>query len=419
MRRSPPRARPLLAALAMLAMVAGGCTSDVGVAPAMQPRVVVHAVLNAGLGEQAVLVERTVAGERCLAYAVYDPQRGGAPTCTSDITNPIVVSGGDPISGATVVVYAPSGDSAVAVEDAARRADGTGAGVYRFVNASVDATRPLGPGASLPLVPGARYRLRVTTALGTARGETAMPGGTAAALDAPRVEYNVDRDSLPPWTARAPGAARYLLTLDQTASRSSVVLGEATTAQLWRRAIRAEKWGPTGQIGLVDLLAYPGLPATLTLMAVDSNYVRWSDGQGEVDPFSSESPSSSITGGVGVFASVVPLAAARLDVVANVDSPFEGTFTSASGSSHDLVQFTLYQTVAAGDVTLSGSFTRADGGGGWVLGTRQGGSVDLTFMSQSTPGVAESFTGTLVGRTYVGTYRRGGRVGEASFTRAP
>ena len=196
-------------------------------------------------------------------------------------------------------------------------------------------------------------------------------------------------------------------------------LGEATRAQLWRRAVRAELGGPTGQFGLVDVLSYPGLPATLTLLAVDSNYVRWVDAREDVDPFSSESPSNSITGGTGVFASVVPLAAERREVVAAVDSPVEGTFARASGVADAPARFTLYQTSAAGGVTLSGTFTRADGGEGWVLGTRQGGSVDLTLVDGATGDAVESFAGTLVGQTYVGTYRRGGRVGEASYARVP
>src|SRR5687768_2610082 len=122
---------------------------------------VVHAVLSPAISRQTILAEWLLAG------------RVDTATSTPDPDDPIRTGAGDPIVGATVVIIAPNGDSAIAREEL----DGAGQskGVYRFYNAPKQGDPEFDP-IFLPLVGGQVYRLRLETAEGhVVTGQTLLP----------------------------------------------------------------------------------------------------------------------------------------------------------------------------------------------------------------------------------------------------
>jgi len=151
---------PMLAAAALLALA--GCTLDEEPTAPGRDQLVVHLVLNPQHLDHVLLLERTLSGRETIDS-----------TLAWDSTDAVVSRGGVPVTGATVVITSETGDSAVAVEDLARRGDGRGAGMYRFRNLVADEQ----PGDSIvAVVPGARYTLRIETPDGeTVRGETVVP----------------------------------------------------------------------------------------------------------------------------------------------------------------------------------------------------------------------------------------------------
>ncbi|HVE35994.1 MAG TPA: hypothetical protein VNC18_20680, partial [Gemmatimonadaceae bacterium] len=100
------------------------------------PSIVVHAVLNANLTTQVILVERTLSG----AIPVHDT--------TFNPADPIVSDGGIPVTGARVEIIDSAGLANPALEDITTSGSGQGAGVYRV-------TFPAG------LRLGMRYRLHI------------------------------------------------------------------------------------------------------------------------------------------------------------------------------------------------------------------------------------------------------------------
>jgi len=134
--RRPPAARVMVLVTVLAASIVA-CEIKGTTAPALEPRVVVHAVLNPTSGVQIVTVERTLR----------------SVVRTSGDTPPY-----DPIDDAVVVIYGPRGDSVVA-----RRATGTGAsdGVYRVSSITItDGSAGDAQPNVLRVRPGERYRLR-------------------------------------------------------------------------------------------------------------------------------------------------------------------------------------------------------------------------------------------------------------------
>jgi hypothetical protein len=271
--------------------------------------------------------------------------------------------------------------------------------VYRILTAAVDGTLRLGAQASLAVVAGQRYRLRVSTPIGTASGATTVPSATGFVAP-PRVTYNVERgDVLRRAPTTAAGAAGYLVVLDAANGRARRVYdGPVSLTAFSGTLIAANERDPTGE-SRVAVSLYPGLRSDGTVSAIDSNYRRaLRSGEGE-DPFSSENPGSSIDGGVGLFGSIVPLAALRLDVVSFFDEPIEGRYFIVDGPAAAPREFRIYSYRGA----LSGNYLPSNPEVSALFGTR---GVDppirLDFFSDRFQFVR---AGTLDGRIVSGELR--------------
>jgi hypothetical protein len=159
--------------------------------------------------------------------------------------------------------------------------------------------------------------------------------------------------------------------------------------------------------------------------AVDSNfydYYRTTN-----DPFTGAGIISRITGGLGLFGSLVPLSTGTLTVVADQTEPIEGRFRLLSFEGTPtafLSQIVLYvESPPAGDglpASISGRYTtatptvRSDG----VLGQQFGTFLSLTLLvNQLAVDTLDVFTAELRGDTLIGTYRTNG--GTAVFLRSP
>jgi hypothetical protein len=197
--------RPALARLAVAALAApaalslGACEYDRTTIAQGAPQLAVHAVLNPGAAGVSVLVEYVLSGRITVRQAQ-----------SFDALDPIVSGGGDPVRGARVVIYGPlPGDSAVATEGTG--SGGRGAGVYRVQSApTCGALQP----ACVALVPGGRYRLRVTGGGREVTGETTIP--VLAGPQAPPQERVFDRetDTLALSWSAVEGARRYALRVE-------------------------------------------------------------------------------------------------------------------------------------------------------------------------------------------------------------
>ena len=264
------RTRSLCVLAASVTAIALGCSDGAPTAPAIQQRIVVQAVLDPQNTEQIVLVEQTRDGT--LAPS---PSTGNA-------FDPIVRTGGVPISGARVVIFGPGADSIVAVEDRALRTDGAGGGVYRVPSRAVPSSATTVPAGILRLAPGARYLLRVDTRLGTVHGTTRMPRFDLT-LDRAVRPFNLDVDSLrrPVVAGDDSDPACYLLFHQMSgmvhrawllADGNPVLLAPAPTDD-----------DRTWSFGYSRKYIHPGVVQRFLVVALDSNYYEFN--QGGYDPF--------------------------------------------------------------------------------------------------------------------------------------
>ncbi|MEO7359852.1 MAG: hypothetical protein ABI120_05960, partial [Gemmatimonadaceae bacterium] len=112
------------------ALLLAACETPAPTQLKADPGLVVFSVLDPAATEQTILLMQTRPAVRDTASRAVL------------IDDPIVSAGEIPVTGARVVLYAPNGDSAVAIEDRVRRADRLGAGVYRFWSSGNAATLP-------------------------------------------------------------------------------------------------------------------------------------------------------------------------------------------------------------------------------------------------------------------------------------
>jgi len=369
------------------ALLTAGCELADTVAPTLESRAVVHAVLNPLATQQIVIVEKTL---RSLS---------GAGTTTRE-----------PITGARIVVYGPREDSSVALADPAV------AGVYRLPSVTI---RDGSAGTAAPNVlrirPGERYRLRVETPLGVVTGTTTVP--VSGPVDAARRSFNVDRDTLRLDLSAVRNAAGFLLRHD---TRLGVLERYQTTldaALVLPLAIASgdpddQEWSFSFARGLVR----PGLSQNFVVAAVDSNYFRYH--VAGFDPFGDDTRGNSLTGGVGMFGSVVTLMNKTLDLTAEIDSPVEGSWTADRSSLTLPSTMTLYSSPyfpgsSSQFVSVSGRARLANGRQLEAYGTIDGG-VGLSFQfvdpsADPTGAVVPTVaTGTLSGTSMVLTDSRSG-----------
>ena len=372
------------------ALVAGlltaGCELADTVAPTLESRVVVHAVLNPLSTQQIVLVEKT------LRSLTFEP--GQQPPRR------------DAITGARVVVHGPRGDSSVAAADPAV------AGVYRLPSVTI---RDGSTGTAAPNVlrirPGERYRLRVETPLGVVTGTTTVP--VSGPVDAARRSFNVDRDTLRLNVSAVRNAAGFLLRHEARANIAERYQTTLEPALVLPLALATgdpddQEWSFSFARGLV----LPGLAQNFVVAAVDSNYFRYH--VAGFDPFGDDTRGNSLTGGVGMFGSVVTLMSKTLDLTAEIDSPVEGSWTAGRTSLTMPVTMTLYSSPyfprsSSQFVSVSGRARSADGRQLEAYGTINGGvGLSFTFVDPTSTEPPTGATGTLSGTSIVLTDSRSG-----------
>jgi uncharacterized protein DUF4249 len=373
--RRPPAARVMVLVTVLAASIVA-CEIKGTTAPALEPRVVVHAVLNPTSGVQIVTVERTLR----------------SVVRTSGDTPPY-----DPIDDAVVVIYGPRGDSVVA-----RRATGTGAsdGVYRVSSITItDGSAGDAQPNVLRVRPGERYRLRVETSIGVVAGETTIPVGGPS--DGSRVTFNLDHDTLRVDAATVRNAAGFYLRHETTRGLQERYVTTLNDALLRPPSSAADSdWS----FSFASERIYPGLVERFTLVAVDSNYFRYY--VAGFDPFGDDTRGNTLTGGVGLFGSVAPLMSKILDLTADADTPIEGSWAADRTSPTLPTAIVLYSSpyfpregpgrryTMSGTGQLSGKAVEAYG---MNEGTRA--SLLLFPVDQSSPAI--SVTGSMAGEDLV------------------
>ena len=279
------------------AIFAAACDVPAPTQLSATPGLVVFSVLDPAAVEQTVLLMQT------------RPAVSDTTARTVNVDDPIVTAGEIPVTGARVVLYGPTGDSAVAIEDRVRRADHLGAGVYRFYSSGNAATLPAG--AYMPIAMGARYRLQVQSSVGIAEASTHVPSNDRNLNVAARL-LNFSRDSIILGQSVAE-AAGFIYSLRN---------GNATEGSpQYRRGLERRLVLPSGNdwaFAYVRERFTIGSRHTLTVTATDSSYFGYYSSEG--DPFADRSTKTSLRGAAGVFGSVLLMYSSTVTVVSTQSS---------------------------------------------------------------------------------------------------
>jgi Domain of unknown function (DUF4249) len=277
-----PRGTGLCALRSALGALVLGCSVPAPTAPPVEPELVVFGVLDPTTTEQVILLMRS---------------RESVPDTTPhpiDPNDPVVSAGETPVTGATVVLYGPTGDSALAVEDRTRRSDHLGAGVYRLWGNGSPAFAP--QGAYLVVLQGRQYRLRISSSLGDAEATTTVPSASQTVSGALRT-VSLARDSVMLSGPTVNGAG-FVYTL--RAANGTSVEGNPQ----YRRALERRLMLPTTTewaFAYAKDRLRAGTRHVLTVAAADSNYLEYYGG--DTDPFADRSQRTTLRGAAGVFAS--------------------------------------------------------------------------------------------------------------------
>ena len=372
-----------------LAALLAACEIDRTAIPRTDPQLALHGVLSATATSQVVLLERTRSGRVQLVAPPFD------------LGDPVVSDAGIAETGAQMTLLAPDGTTSIAREDNTTRTDGKGQGIYRFAI----------PGSQLQR--NATYRLTVRTAKGEIlTAETSVPGGTPAIV-ASSGTMDRSRDTLVlTWPATA-GARSYFVRVETPLGPRSFFT-ESTEVRLpglLRNTERDE----------LPHVFFPGFAQAVTVSAVDSNYYDWY--RTHNDELSGEGLINRVSGGLGVFGSLVRLRFDSLTIAAPQTRPIEGHFQFYGSDIEQLgsryLSFDIYVESPAARIgqsdALSGRYRprpRIDYNGCPIcglLGTARDGRVELALLRDwSGADTVEVFNGQFFGDTLVGVFRFGG-----------
>ena len=357
--------------------------------PVGEATLVVHGILSPTTTTQTVLLERTLTGATPVPLLY-----------PFDGSEPIVSDYGIAEAGATAEIVTPTGTVVTGREVSSISASGHGGGVYSF------------PLAGSSLVPGGRYRLRMTTTKNeTVTAETIVPIATSVATG-PTALFNRSSDTLSLTWNRAASARGYQVRIESPygpwiAYTDSTHI--ALTGTL--RNLLADR---------LPNLFVPGFRQLVTVSAVDSNtydYYRSSN-----EAFTGVGIVSRISGAMGVFGSQVTIARRTVDVVAPTTRPIEGVFDVQLGplgylygGLGDAVSITLY--VESPSVrsdqpdAITGSYRHSFGTSqSAASGTFSNGRLKLVFLADQTlTDSVDHFTGDLKGDTIIGEFSKGAK----------
>jgi len=380
-----PRVAALGSAMLVITLAAA-CELAETTAPDVEPRAVVHAVLNPAATLQFVIVERTL---RSASFSGTTPER-------------------QPISNAQVIIYGPRQDSALGMQ-----VSGVSDGVYRVPSITVtDGSAGTAAPNVLRIRPGERYRLRVVTPVGVVTGETIVP--VTGAVDAARRTFNVDRDTLRVNVSGVRNTAGYLLR-HEGAGNARERFTTSLDATLVFPLARAtgdpddQKWAFSFARGSM----FPGVPQNFAVIAVDSNYFNYY--VAGFDPFGDDTRGNSLTGGVGLFGAVAPLMSKTIDLVADIDTQVEGSWIADRNSATMPLTMSLYSSPffpGAGlndEVFVSGTGRTFAGRPLQAFARMSGNGISVTFFDPTLTELAASTTGSVSSDALVLT---DGRTGE-------
>lgn len=372
--------------LGAVVLAVSGCTSPDQSIAAGTSEVEVHAVLDPGVSSQAVLVERSLNGTV------------GVHTRRFDSLDPINTGGGIAISGAGVSISGPDGTFQGAEVRYTGKAAGYGAGRYVI---------PLSAAAAIK--PGARYTLRVVSPDGSiVTGSTTVPRATAFTPGSALTPFNRDTDTLRLTWSPAQSTRSY--GIDVSTPYGSFYLFTDTT--------RVVLPGDLRNIFASNLVRafIPGFRQSVTIYAADSNYYDYYRTQN--DPFTGAGIINRLSGGVGLFGSLVVIAGRTLDVTQQPREPtFEGDYdvVQAPAAAKTFVDVLhLYVETPGEPASLSGWYMRdrTTGVKAGFDGTRIDGALTITLMStQNANETFQVFTGRQFGDSLIGAYNNvSGRV---------
>lgn len=382
--------------LALLASAASlaACEIEETAIPRTQPRIAVHGVLSPTAPSQVVMLERTRNGSVFIANPNFD------------IVDPVVSDQGVAESEAVVVLTTPSGAVLQAREDLWTRGDGRGAGIYRFEL----------PGSQLER--NGTYHLSVITASGPVLSADATVPGGAVALVADTGTFDRAGDTLVLEWPVSPGARSYFVRVE-TPYGPRAFFTDSTRLRLpgLLRNVDAER---------LPRVFIPGFQQQVTVSAVDSNFYDWVRTSNNV--FTGTGVINRISGGIGVFGSVVRLRFRDFKVVVPQVEPATGVYeyAGANPEATPYLGFELYVESEASRAdqadALSGRY-RVRPRFGYtgcltcgLLGSVRGNEVRLAFVRDwSAQDTVEILTGEVRGDTIVGNYRGFG--GGARFVR--
>lgn len=390
--RRPAILLALGAAVASLA----ACELDEVTVPTGSSRPVVHAVLNPFTSSFTVFVERTLGGRVSVREGRFDPD------------DPIVSGGGEPITGARVVIYLPElSDSGVGIEVVGERGDGKGRGVYRFVNEGCGLFSC--PSNGIILRRGLSYDLRIQTSTdGVITGKTQIPLGFPRPDTGFRRTFNADGETYTFTWRPNETLRRYAVQIQspygpfQTFSDVESLAVNSTLRNF--------------QQDRLPRVFVPGFRQPMQALAVDQNYFDYY--RSENDPFTGLGLVSSVAGATGVFGAVQPLRYQELDVVATMDEPVEGRWAFIDDTARFPARLTTYVQGDFASGRLEDVFDPDFRTLRAMIGTRQGNTLRMAVLNSSSLAVdtAWTFVGEVRGDTL---YTTSSLKGEQRWRRLP
>jgi hypothetical protein len=326
--------------------------------PAGRSRPAVHAVLNPFVGQGfTVLLERTLSGRVAVQEGRVDPD------------DPIVTGGGEPITGARVVIrFEDRTDSGVANEIVDERTDGKGRGVYHFLNAGCGLVCPTN---GIQLRRGGAYVLEIQTPQGELlSATTTIPTAFARSDTLLRRTFDATRDT---YVFSWPAA----VSLDRYAVQIQTPFGPFQTFS------NVESLAVNGSLrnfqrDRFPRVFVPGFRQALHAFAVERHYFEYF--RSANDEFTGQGLVSNIEGGTGVFGAIHPIRVQDLDVVAPFDEPTDGRWTLIGGASGFPPRLTTYADGAFASGRLEDVFDPEQRTLRGVLGSRSGNTLRLAVL---------------------------------------
>ncbi|MES2176991.1 MAG: DUF4249 family protein [Gemmatimonadota bacterium] len=382
------------------ALSVSACAFDQETIAYSTPQVVVHAVLDPSATMQIVLVEKTLTG----TVFINDNQR-------FDVLDPVNTAGGLPIANAQVTITGPDGVLIGKERTFTGKAAGYGTGRYEVL-----AGLPEPNVFKAPIRPGATYTLTVKTPDGViVTGKTVVPSAPPM-ITTPTVLFDRSKDTLKINWAPVTGARSFGVRVESPFG-ALLLFSDSTKLSIAGsfRNFFADDF---------QRLFIPGFQQVSTIFAADTNYFDYYRSRN--DPFTGSGIINNLSGGIGLFGSIVVIDSRLLDVTQPIKEPkFEGEYeivqspvTTGGRPYVDVLK--LFVETPGTSASLSGWYQKdrkvatRDG----LAGARDGDRIELQFTNNSdVHSTFVRFVGTQVGDSLKGNYN--GIAGLVVFKKRP